>query len=191
MTELWLVRHGQTDWNFAHRIQGHADIPLNKVGFEQAEVLSQQLVDEHFDAIYSSDLLRASQTAMVAADQLHLQVILDQRLREICHGVWEGMLGSEVDEKFPGHFEQLTLDPYNSSAPGGETIAHVAERMALAANNIAALYPKGKVLVISHGLAVAALFCHANQISFSQTYKLVPENAAPLIINWQVEAPVT
>jgi broad specificity phosphatase PhoE len=69
MTELWLVRHGQTDWNLQGRYQGHYDIPLNPVGLAQASCLAEKLVEERFDAIYSSDLLRARVTAETVAER--------------------------------------------------------------------------------------------------------------------------
>ena len=106
MTPLWLVRHGETDWNLAGRWQGqspHAP-PLNPVGQAQAEALLTQLNGFVFDAVYSSDLLRALQTAEIAAAKLRLPVQIEPRLREINQGKWEGMLGSDVARQYPAEW---------------------------------------------------------------------------------------
>lgn len=184
MTEFWLIRHGQTDWNLIGRFQGHTDIPLNSRGLAQANELAHKLADKEFAAIYSSDLSRAVQTAEVIGRQLNLPVRTDTRLREICQGEWEGMLLAEVREKYQFDPIRANASPETSRAPGGESVNEVAARMAEAANSIAELYPKGKVLLASHGLAVAALYCLANAIPLANVHSYIPENATPLVIQW-------
>jgi broad specificity phosphatase PhoE len=184
VTEIWLVRHGQTDWNVARRYQGHADIPLNQTGIDQADSLAQQLSTETFIAIYSSDLSRASETASIIASRLGLPVSTDRRLREICQGVWEGMSLDEVKEKYADDFARGAKDPTSTRAPGGESVAEVAARMSEAADEILHNHPEGKVLLISHGLAVSTLYCLANGISLTQVYRYIPENATPMVIFW-------
>src|SRR5579862_9961834 len=83
MTTLLLVRHGETDWNAERRWQGHADVPLNARGRDQSETLAEQLGGEDIDAIYSSDLSRARDTALAVARRLHLSVVVDPDLREV------------------------------------------------------------------------------------------------------------
>jgi len=91
VTELLLVRHGETDWNAAGRLQGHTDRPLSDYGREQARRLAEELVGEEFDAIYASDLARARETAEIVGAQLDLPVVLDPDLREKNWGTWEGL----------------------------------------------------------------------------------------------------
>lgn len=184
MTELWLVRHGQTDWNRAGRFQGQTDIPLNETGLEQAKTLAEKLTSESFEAIYSSDLSRAAQTAEAVAASTNLSIHLDRRLREICQGDWEGMDIYQVIEKYHVDVRQTDKDPTHSRAPGGESIAEVAERMSAAASEIAANFPESKVLMVSHGLACAALYCVVNQIPLSEAHTYIPENATPLVVHW-------
>jgi 2,3-bisphosphoglycerate-dependent phosphoglycerate mutase len=185
MVEITLVRHGQTDWNAARLYQGQADIPLNQVGIEQAKALALTIASEKYDAIYASDLSRAAQTAVILAEALHMPIHTDQRLREICQGIWEGMSMDEVQEKYTEDFEHSFEDPASSRAPGGESMAEVAVRMQAAADEIAANYPDGRILVVSHGLAVSTLYCQANGISLTQVYQYIPDNAVPMRIVWK------
>lgn len=186
MTHFWLVRHGQTDWNAVRRYQGQADIPLNKVGIDQAKALAQRIAAEKFDAIYASDLGRAAKTASILADALGMPVNIDPRLREICQGIWEGMSLDEVQEKYAEDFKRGAEDPAYSRAPGGESVAEVAERMAQAANEIARRHTGGRILLVSHGLAVSTLYCQANGIPLTQVYQHIPDNAVPMQIHWHL-----
>ncbi len=185
MTEIWLVRHGQTDWNVARRYQGQSDIPLNAVGIEQARQLAKKLINEKFDAIYCSDLIRAQKTAQIVAEVLHMPIQNDQRLREICKGIWEGLSFDEIQIQFAEDFLQGNLDPVYSRTPGGESVAEVAQRAAEAVSEYAARYPAGRLLIISHGLAISTLNCQANNIPLNRVYDHIPENATPIIINWK------
>ena len=119
MVKITLIRHGQTDWNVARLIQGQSDIPLNQVGIEQAKALSQTIVNEKFDAIYASDLSRAAQTANILAEALYMPVHPDQRLREICQGVWEGMSFDEVKTKYTEDYNRGSEDPAYARPEGG------------------------------------------------------------------------
>ena len=143
MTEIWLVRHGQTDWNIEGRWQGHADTPLNSTGVEQARSLAADLAKngKTFQAIYSSDLKRAYTTALEIGKSLDLPVDKDRRLREINKGDWEGMLVSQVSELSTEATRQRLEDPLHSRAPGGELLMEVATRLSSAADDIAARPP--------------------------------------------------
>lgn len=179
MTELHLIRHGQTDWNLQGRYQGQCDIALNRTGLEQARSLARQLAGQHFDALYSSDLQRASQTAQVLADALNLRVYLTADLREISMGAWEGRLVSDVS------LDYAQDESPDNRAPGGESVAQVAARMARAAGEICRAHPAGSVLIVSHGLALAALVCLARRIPLEQVYEHIPDNASPAVILWE------
>lgn len=184
MTDFLLVRHGQTDWNAARLYQGQADIPLNNTGIAQAHSLALQVAGQTFAALYASDLKRAVLTAEILAQPLGLKINIDVRLREICQGAWEGLSFDEVQEKYAEDFRHGFEDPTYSRAPGGESVAEVAARMAVAANDIARLHPEGRVLIVSHGLAVATLYCQANGIALNEVYHHIPDNAVPLSISW-------
>ena len=135
MTEIVLVRHGETDWNAAGRLQGHTDRPLSDYGREQAQRLAEELAVEEFDAIYASDLSRARETAEIVAAQLRLAVVLDPDLREKNWGTWEGLTSTE----------RLDVELV------GESTERHQRRMLAALCRIAAKHPYGRVLVVTHG----------------------------------------
>ncbi len=138
MTELLLVRHGETDWNAAGRLQGHTDRPLSDYGREQARRLAEELAGEEFDAIYASDLARARETAEIVGVQLQLPVVLDPDLGEKNWGTWEGLTSTE----------RLEIELV------GESTEEHQRRMLAALGRIAAKHPDGRVLVVTHGCSM-------------------------------------
>lgn len=191
MTELWLIRHGQTDWNLEKRFQGRSDVPLNDTGRAQAQTLAATLRSETFAAIYSSPLQRALQTAQALAGQLNLPIQIDPGLVESAHGDWEGMLFSEIKEQYPDLLLARRENPLTSHPPGeAESIPQVAARMAAAANRIACCHPQQRILVASHGLALATLICQARGIHLGEVFEHVPLNTQVEKIFWKgTEAP--
>lgn len=185
MTELWLVRHGQTDWNLQGRYQGQADQPLNATGLAQAQAIARQLsVGPSFQAIYSSDLRRAAHTAEVIAGALQLPVYMDARLREIDQGEWQGRLVSELATIYSTVWAGRDLDPVHSRPPGGESVAEVAARVRAAADDIARAFPSDRILVVSHGLALATLIARGRGLPLDQVYHLIPENTHSVVVAW-------
>jgi len=181
-TELWLVRHGQTDWNVEGRYQGQADRPLNEIGIRQARDLARKISDVKFAAIYSSDLQRAFSTAKILADEREVKV--DPRLREIHQGEWEGQLFSVIRERYVDFFEDRRENPLESRPPGGESLKEVAERVKSCVDEIAARHPGERILIVSHGLAIATLIVASLGMPFSKAFEMIPENADPKIIFW-------
>jgi 2,3-bisphosphoglycerate-dependent phosphoglycerate mutase len=184
MTELWLVRHGQTDWNAQGRYQGQADMPLNAAGILQAEAAAGRLAGQAFAAIYSSDLIRALRTAEIIAARVGLPIQTDTRLREIHQGEWQGMLVTEIAARYADLVSRWRSGPTTARAPGGESVSEVAARLWAAADDIAAAHPGGRVLVVSHGLALATLIARAQQAPLEQVYTLIPDNAAAQMVEW-------
>ena len=184
MTELWLVRHGQTDWNLEGRYQGQSDLPLNETGMAQARKLADKLAGGSFDAIYASDLQRAQQTGIEIAGRLGLEIQLDPRLREINQGEWEGQLFTDLVKKYAAEMEKRRANPLDARPPGGESVPEVAERAWAAVDDVVRKYPEGRVLVVSHGLALATLIAKARGLPLTEVYSLIPDNAAPEVVNW-------
>ncbi|NJK45486.1 MAG: histidine phosphatase family protein [Pleurocapsa sp. SU_196_0] len=151
--ELWLVRHGETDWNVAGRIQGHLDVPLNSNGVAQARKLASRLAGQHFEAVYSSDLSRALETARMVAARLHgaPDVRVDTGWREQQLGVIQGLTHAEIDARNIRR-PQSHLEAYD----GAESRAEVVERVREPLEAIFAAHVGGRVLVVSHGATLGA-----------------------------------
>ena len=149
MTTILLVRHGETDWNAERRVQGHSDTPLNETGRMQALSLAIVLDDEPIDAIYSSDLLRAHETARIVAERKRLEVTAIRDLRERHFGTWEGMTDKEIFTRFPEAAHGLWGD--------AETKEEMIRRVHDALRRIALAHPDGRILVVTHGGPVRAL----------------------------------
>jgi broad specificity phosphatase PhoE len=186
MTILWLIRHGQTDWNIEGRYQGQADVPLNATGVEQVHRLTAQLKGEHFDAFFSSDLLRARQTAAILAAEVGMTPQLDRRLREIHQGDWEGLLMSDIVSRYNKEFHNRRRDPEKARAPSGESVLEVSLRMTGAVDDIAHIFPSGKIAVVSHGLAIATVIAKAKELPLEEVYSLIPDNAIVQVVEWHV-----
>jgi broad specificity phosphatase PhoE len=145
-----LARHGETNWNLERRWQGHSDRPLNDTGREQAEALAAELADEPIAAVYSSDLMRAHETARIVADRLGLDVVAVPGLRERRFGSWEGLQDVEVERLFPGH----------NGPPDGEPRDDMTRRVLESLERIAASNDGRTVLVVSHGGPIRAVLRH-------------------------------
>ena len=144
--DVWLIRHGETDWNREGRTQGHSQNPLSKLGVQQARRLAERLESERFDQVYSSDLKRALQTAMIAVPDRN--IVQDVRLREIGRGSLEGTTDAERTEEQRHLFQHIRGDRLARRPPGGENFQDVVERMALW---LADLPGEGKVVAFTHG----------------------------------------
>lgn len=122
-TELLIIRHGQTAWNKARRLQGHSDIPLNEKGEMQAAALAETMRSEKLDAIFSSDMQRALKTAEAIAKFHNLPVVADSNFRERCYGAFEGLHPDEIEAQYPeSHAAWHAADP-DHVFPPGERIA--------------------------------------------------------------------
>ncbi len=186
MTELVLIRHGQTNWNVEGRYQGQADVPLNSQGLQQARKLAAALAKEKIDAIYSSDLIRARQTAEAIQQATGAPLFLEPRLREINQGQWEGMLFSEIKARDPERHARRKADPLNIAPPGGETVSQVRQRVLAAVRDILQRHPDQRVALVSHGLALAILIVQARRLPIERVWDYIPDNAQP--VHLQLEA---
>ncbi len=184
--DLWLVRHGETDWNLEGRYQGQADPPLNARGRLQAELLADELAGKVFAGIYSSDLQRAHMTAKTIAERLGLEVQVEPRLREVNQGAWEGMLTADIRSQYAKAWADRQRDPRYFQPPGGESQHQVATRLRSAVDDIVLQNPSGPLLVVSHGLALASLICMVDDLPLTQAFERIPDNARPYIIHWNL-----
>jgi probable phosphoglycerate mutase len=155
-TTLVLVRHGETEWNRERRWQGHADPGLNDAGQRQAAELADRLGSASFDALYSSDLARARETAEIVSARVGLPVRLDPRLREVDVGEWSGLTSEEVEALYPDHYRAR----HDGVTPwmGGESYDAMGARVLEALREIAAAHESGRVLVVTHGGPMRAVW---------------------------------
>ena len=116
---------------------------------------------------------------MMIARQCGLKVWLEPRLREVKLGGWEGRLVAEIQTLYPREWAERELDPLHPIAPGGESLADVSDRVWASVAEIIQRHPHGSVLVVSHGLALAALRCRALGLPILEAHRLIPENAHP------------
>ena len=155
MTSLWLIRHGETDWNTSGRFQGHTDVALNEVGRRQAHRLAKRLEGDHrqhrFAGVFSSDLSRASETAKAAAQRLRLEVELREGLRERNYGVLSALTPAQMEAQHPEIYARWhTRDP-EYVVPGGESLRQFSERVLQELREIARRHPGDQVLIVAHG----------------------------------------
>ncbi|BDI08203.1 histidine phosphatase family protein [Sphaerotilus microaerophilus] len=167
MTRILAIRHGETTWNVDSRIQGQLDIGLNALGRRQAECAARHLADEGLDAIYSSDLQRAHDTALALAQPAGLAVQADAGLRERRFGVFEGRTFAEIDAEWP----ELALrwkrrDP-DFGAPGGETLAEFYDRCVATATRLAAAHAGQTLALVTHGGVLDCLYRAATRIELN------------------------
>lgn len=161
MTTIVLVRHGETDWNREGRYQGSRDIPLNARGSRQAVLLGQGLSAFRFTAAVASPLARAAQTAGHALAGRNVALRTDPRLQEIGHGEWEGLLKTEVEQRWPELWQHWRRAPHEVTMPGGESLAQVQQRACAVLAEIAAAQPAGVVLMAAHDATNRTLLLHA------------------------------
>ena len=146
-----MVRHAESAWNSAGRIQGQLDPPLSPQGVEQARRLAERLHHTKFDAFYSSDLQRALQTASCVAEALGRPPSPDPGLREIYLGEWEGRERTQVEQGYPDVWQRGREWPTWDLVPGGEGARAFEQRVRQALASLTARHPTGEILVITHG----------------------------------------
>jgi broad specificity phosphatase PhoE len=158
---LIFVRHGETPWNVTLQYQGQGNVPLNERGQEQARRAAARLARYEVAALYSSDIVRAWQTAEIVGEALRLAPQAMPELREIDVGQWEGLTPEELYRRFPDHMAEYKRDPARTVRLGGESYAQLQERALLALTRLQESHRQGETVVaISHGGTIRALLCH-------------------------------
>ena len=158
MTRLYIVRHGATEWNINKRAQGQADVPLTHEGRIQSTDVAERLARADIDAVYSSDLSRARDTARVVAAPHGLDVIEDPDLREIDQGEWTGLTPDVIRERWPDRWGPAR---HYNTRPGGESPQQVRARALESVRRIVEKHPDGEVVVVSHGGTIRWLSAEA------------------------------
>jgi broad specificity phosphatase PhoE len=159
---LLLARHAPTDWNGKGRFQGHQDVVLGAAGRRQAGQLAARLAVERIDRIHASDLRRAWETAQAVSEIHKAPLLSDTRLRELCFGVWEGLLRDEIQQQYPEALATWEADPLRNAPPGGETLAELTDRVGEFFVSLRAdTTSERTVLVVGHNGSLQILLCLA------------------------------
>ncbi len=193
--EIYIVRHGQTVWNACKRLQGRTDIELNEKGRELAGETGRNLEDTHFDIIYSSPLIRAYETACLIRGHRNIPIIRDDRLMELCFGIYEGRDFSKLleDENDPFHYFFESPEKYVAPEEG-ETFKHLCERAKnfmqevieplATADSIGGKPAPERVMIVAHGAMNKAIMCYVKQHGIDQFWSGgLQKNCNVIVVN--------
>jgi probable phosphoglycerate mutase len=176
VTDFLLIRHGETAWNRELRFQGQLDVPLNEMGFEQAQRLKIRMVQALADwqaqgrvptRLISSDLLRAQQTAQPVAEVLGHTCILNTSLREQCYGMFEGMRSPDIQAQHPEAWQRWLAFDADVAVEGAETTRAFHDRVIAALQELALQYAGEHVVVVTHGGVLDMVWRHAQALSLN------------------------
>ena len=192
-TVLTLVRHGETEWNAAGRIQGHLDIPLSDTGLAQAEAIGRRLGGQAFDAILSSDLERAWQTARPIVRHSEQTILRDARLRERHLGVLEGLVGEEAAIRQPHAWGAFKARDPEAALEGGETLGEFSRRVVGLIDELLRAYAGSRILLVTHGGVLDAAYRHATGMPLNTLRNFPIYNASVNVLRrrdgvWNIES---
>jgi alpha-ribazole phosphatase len=187
MKKIFLIRHGQTDWNIEMRFQGREDVPLNAEGRRQANLLSCYLEQEKFAAIFTSPLSRAVETAEIIAAKHGLIPHPVDGLKEIDFGKWEGLTYDDMDEDGKAHLSRWFLNPDSNPPPGGESFIQFRERICQCYQQILKMVPEVEpetnIGIVTHAGAIKALVANILQIPWEMIARLkISQNSVTIIL---------
>ncbi|SNZ13529.1 phosphoserine phosphatase PspA [Hydrogenobacter hydrogenophilus] len=185
MVKLILVRHAESEWNPVGRYQGLLDPDLSERGKRQAKLLAQELSKERVDTIYSSPLKRTYATALEIAKVKGLDVIKEDRIIEIDHGVWSGMLVEEVMGKYPEDFTRWIEEPHKVEFPGGESLRSVFSRVKEFLDDVKEKHRDKTVVVVSHTVPIRAMYCALLGIDLSKFWSFGCDNASYSVVHME------
>ncbi len=177
-TLVFVVRHGETEWNQAGKQQGHMDSPLTENGRRQAHALANDMLGRGIAFIFSSDLGRATATAQIIGDRLGLSVQTDPRLRERHLGSLQGWSNTEWRKQYPEEWAEYQSGNPDYCLPGGESARQRYERSVECIEELAICHRGKTILVVSHGGVLRGLFYRAAQVSLAERCRFSMFNAA-------------
>lgn len=174
MTDLVLVRHGETVWHAENRYAGRSDVALTERGHEQAQALARWTATADLDALWCSELRRSRETAAPCAEASGLIPRVDARLNEVDFGYGEGLTAYELRHRFPLEASAFSNDPVGHPLPGAEDPRAATARAVACLTEIAEEVPHGRVLVVTHNSLIRLTLCHLLRIPLSEYRRLFP-----------------
>ena len=186
--KLILIRHGETLWNKEGRVQGTSDIELSDIGTNQAGLLASSLKNQHIEAIYSSPLKRALQTAQIINEFHSLHIHTYKELMEMNQGIFEGLSFKELMNDKKDFLKKWIADPASVKMPEGESLTELQDRAWRIMEHIIS---QGKnALVVSHNFTIAAILCRLRDISLSQFRSTCVDTASKTIVRIDNNLPI-
>ncbi len=183
-TEIILIRHGETEWNSQKRMQGHSNSNLSEVGRGQIQALGELMKNVSFDHIYSSDSLRARQTAEAITQYSGHTLQFDQRIREKNLGVFEGLTSTEAKERHPEVYRLFKTAGANYVIDEGESTQQLLERALEFSEEIRLRHPQERVVMVTHGGVVRVLMKHALGLSIDAPTRFIIKNTGIFGLIW-------
>jgi broad specificity phosphatase PhoE len=183
----FLIRHGETSWNKDNRIQGWTDISLSELGFKQAEVLAHALKKIPVQAVYSSDLARAHQTALAYQNQNGHHIRIDQGLREIYFGSWEGKTWQEIITENKDEYGSGLYDHPDSRTHMGESMNMFKKRASESFKTIVQEHPHDHVLIFTHGGNIRMILLDLLNQEIDFKHHIPIDNASVTVIERTVD----
>ena len=159
MTRVIFIRHGEAEGNVNRNFHGYYNSNLTDNGREQVKLAAKWLENEHIDVFYSSDLTRTYDTALAVAQGRGLDIIKNERLREICGGDWEEVRWEELPEKFPESYEHWLKSPHLLVMPNGEAMTDFQDRVYSEVNDIVTANAGKSIAIATHGTVIKVLMC--------------------------------
>ncbi|MEW6080537.1 MAG: histidine phosphatase family protein [Bacillota bacterium] len=187
MAELILVRHGETLWNREARWQGQENVPLSKMGLEQAGCLARRFAHLGSAPLWSSDLERATRTAEGIASVTGSSTRVHPGLREVLMGCWQGLTHPEVLAKYPKSCDEYFSDFVQGRAPRGESFGEMAGRVRAALDLVVSEAGGRPCVVVTHGGPIKAAVCDVLGISYDNRWRLAVDNASVTRVYWHHE----
>ncbi len=184
-TEIILIRHGETEWNSQKRMQGHSNSDLSSVGQVQIQALGQWMKNVPFDLIYSSDSLRAKQTAEAITQFSGHELQFDQRLREKNLGVFEGLTSEEARERHPEVFRLFKTAGSKYVIDEGESTQQLQDRALEIVNEIRIKHPEERVLLVTHGGFIRVVMKHSLGLSLETPTRFLIRNTGVFRLVWE------
>ena len=184
-TEIILIRHGETEWNSQKRMQGHSNSDLSSVGQAQIQALGQWMKNVPFDLIYSSDSLRAQQTAEAITQFSGHELQFDQRLREKNLGVFEGLTSEEARERHPEVFRLFKTAGSKYVIDEGESTQQLQDRALEIVNEFRIKHPEERVLLVTHGGFIRVVMKHSLGLSLETPTRFLIRNTGVFRLVWE------
>lgn len=184
MTEIILVRHGETEWNVEEVFRGRIDVELNETGLRQAELLAEYLSGVKIDAVYSSPLRRALKTAEVIASYHKLEVEIAPGLIDFDYGKWQGLPHQEVKDRYKELYAEWLKNPHLIKMPDGESLNEVRERALSVVDKVVARY-RGTIVLVSHRVVNKVLICALLRLDNSHFWNIRQDTGTATIFAFE------